>query len=56
MEGVVGIHIEFLLGLALHVGAAVSIGGVGTQNARESGAVDVPVDHLGGRPDVGQEP
>ena len=55
VEGVVGIDVQLLLGFALHVGAAVSIGGVGTQNARESGAVDVPVDHLRRGPDVGQE-
>ena len=35
VEGVVGIDVQLLLGFALHVGAAVSIGGVGTQNARE---------------------
>ena len=55
VEGVVGIDVQLLLGFALYVGAAISIRGVGTQNARESGAVDVPADHLGGRPDVGQE-
>ena len=54
VEGVVGIDVQLLLGFALHVGAAVSIGGVGTQNAREPGAVDVPVDHLRRGPDVGQ--
>ena len=53
VEGFVGIHIEFLLGFALHVGASVSIGGVGTQNARKSGAVHMPVDHLRRGPDVG---
>ena len=55
MKRIIGVHVELLLGFALNVGGGMAIGLVGPEDAGQTGAIDVAVDHLGRGPDVGQE-